>query len=237
MVPLMPFVVFFLRAACFLWIVILPGVMWVSSRRQGFWDSVTWAFGTWAGLGSARVALYMLGEGFGSMVAEPLNSWLFFGVGALLGALLLTRKWMGDRKLRRYAEIEALYSLSAMEFEELVADYFKSMGYVVHRTGKPGDHGVDIAIFTPREGKWLVQCKRYRRKVVGEPAIRDMYGAMHHFHADWGYLITTGRFSANAIAWAEGKDIRLVDGETLVDMFGGKRGVMRHEFVLEVGEF
>jgi restriction system protein len=143
---------------------------------------------------------------------------------------------MRDRRLHKYAAIERLHSLSPGEFEELVADYFKSMGYIVHHTGKSGDHGVDIEIFTPREGKWLVQCKRYRRKVVGEPAIRDLYGAMHHFHADWGYLITTGRFSANALAWVEGKDIQLVDGEMLVDMLGGKRAILRHEFVLDIGE-
>lgn len=232
----MPFIIFFLRAACFLWIVILPGVMWVSIRRRGFWDGVIWMFWMWGVLGSARVVLYILGEATGSLVAEPANSWVFLGVGVLLGASLLTRRWMRGGRLRRYAAIEMLHSLSAGEFEELIADYFRSSGYVVHRTGKPGDHGVDLAVYTPREGKWVVQCKRYRRKVVGEPAIRDLYGAMHHFHADWGYLIATGRFSANALAWAEGKDIHLVDGETLVQMLGGRRGVLRYELILEIGE-
>ncbi|MCJ7622566.1 MAG: restriction endonuclease [Anaerolineaceae bacterium] len=231
----MPFVIFFLQAVCFLWILILPGVIWVSSRRRGFWDGIIWAFRVWAAVATFRAFLYILDAAPGSLIAEPANTCLFFGAGVLLGGVFLTRRWMSTRRLRRYAEIEMLHSLSAGEFEELVADYFKSMGYIVRHTGKSGDHGVDLAIYTPKEGKWLVQCKRYRRKVVGEPALRDLFGAMHHYHADWGYLITTGRFSDNALAWAEGKDIQLVDGEMLIEMLGGKNALLRHELVLEIG--
>ena len=178
-------------------------------------------------------ALNILGEAPESMMAEPANTWLFLGAGALPGGALLIRRWTKGRRLRKHAAIEALHSLSAGEFEELIGDYFKSKGFVVHRSGKPGDHGVDLSVYTPREGKWLVQCKRYRRKVVGEPSIRDLFGAMHHFHADRGYLITTGRFSANAVSWAEGKDIQLVDGEVLVEMLGGKRGFRKNELAFE----
>jgi hypothetical protein len=56
-----------------------------------------------------------------------------------------------------------------------------------------------------------VQCKRYRGK-IGEPVVRDFYGALRASDANGGVLITTGTITDSARLWAEGKPIHLYDG-------------------------
>jgi restriction system protein len=50
---------------------------------------------------------------------------------------------------------------------------------------------------------------------VGERFVRDLYGTMRHEDADRAYLVTTGHFTAPALAWAKGKPIELWDGSDL----------------------
>lgn len=60
----------------------------------------------------------------------------------------------------------------------------------------------------------IIQCKRYSGS-VGEPIIRDLYGVITSERANKGILMTTGHFTKSAIAFAEGKQIELIDGEKL----------------------
>ena len=54
------------------------------------------------------------------------------------------------------------------------------------------------------------------RKWIGEPVVRDFYGAlMHDGVAVRGYIVTTSFFSQAARTWAEGKPLKLIDGEEL----------------------
>jgi hypothetical protein len=111
--------------------------------------------------------------------------------------------------------LEQLRALSPDEFETWVAARFREQGYRARRTGQTGDHGVDVQA-ERRDEKVVVQCKRYRDTSIGEPVLRDLYGAMHHAGATRAVLATTGRISDAARAWAEDKPIDLWDGETLV---------------------
>lgn len=89
-------------------------------------------------------------------------------------------------------------------------------GHHAKRTGATGDHGIDVVVTSKKGEKWVVQCKRWRG-YVGEPIIRDFYGAMQHEKADRGILITTGTFSKSAQAWAKGKPIALMDGNEFLN--------------------
>jgi restriction system protein len=53
---------------------------------------------------------------------------------------------------------------------------------------------------------------------VGEPALRDLYGAMHDFGVDRAYLVTTGEVTDAARRWARGKPIAIWDGSDLARM-------------------
>ena len=61
----------------------------------------------------------------------------------------------------------------------------------------------------------VVQCKRYVGS-VGASAVRDLYGAMHHEKASNAYLVTTGKFTKSAMAWAKAKAMFLVEGTELL---------------------
>lgn len=53
-------------------------------------------------------------------------------------------------------------------------------------------------------GKYIIQCKRYSDS-VGEPIIRDLYGAITSERANKGNFMTTGYFIKSTMA--EGKPI------------------------------
>ncbi|MEM8860517.1 MAG: sugar-binding protein, partial [Chloroflexota bacterium] len=63
--------------------------------------------------------------------------------------------------------------------------------------------------------KVVVQCKRYAGN-VGQPVVRDLYGAMFHVAATEAHVCTTGRLSRQAEQWAAGKPIELIDGNDMV---------------------
>ena len=112
--------------------------------------------------------------------------------------------------------LEEMLRLSPGGFEEFVADLFRRRGYAVQVVGQEGDHGVDLVVTSPNNERELVQCKRWRRKWIGEPIVRDFYGAlMHDGAAARGYIVTTSFFSNAARAWAKGKPLTLIDGKEL----------------------
>jgi hypothetical protein len=112
------------------------------------------------------------------------------------------------------SELDLLRSLSPSRFENVVTDIYRRLGFRAERSGSVGDHGVDVVVYTPDGEKWIVQCKRWRG-TVGEPMVRDFYGTMQHEKADRGEMITTGKYTSQAVDWAKGKPIKLFDGVEL----------------------
>lgn len=110
--------------------------------------------------------------------------------------------------------IDRLLDLSPHAFEVLTGQLFEALGYKVEQS-KPGrDGGVDLRLKKDEETA-IAQCKRYRGQ-VGEPIVRDFFGAMGHEKVARGFIVTTGMFSLPAQTWAAGKPIVLVDGLELM---------------------
>ncbi|MEZ4663582.1 MAG: restriction endonuclease [Caldilineaceae bacterium] len=98
------------------------------------------------------------------------------------------------------------------DFEAYIAErLFARMGYQVLDTPNVKDGGIDILLEDDRGAQSIVQCKRYSN-TVGTPIVRDLYGTMIHSGAVYGYLVTSGRISADAHAWVINKPIGLIDG-------------------------
>lgn len=117
-----------------------------------------------------------------------------------------------------------LQALSPDEFEDWVARRFKDMGYSVKTTGTGGDHGVDLIAEKAGEVA-VVQCKNYKSRSVGEPVLRDLYGAMHHYEGNKAFLVTTGQLTQAAGKWAEEKPLEVWDADKVVEIsaqFGKK---------------
>lgn len=138
---------------------------------------------------------------------------LFF---MLIAAADLVRMLLRLRMLDQQTGIESIKALSWRQFEVLVAEAFKLAGYKVVETGGGGpDGGVDLVLWKDQR-KATVQCKQWRSALVGQAIIKEMYGVMHAEGASECYVVTSGGFSEDALAFAAGKNIHLIDGEALV---------------------
>ncbi len=109
-----------------------------------------------------------------------------------------------------------LDDMSWQHFEMLVAEGFRGRGFTVTETGGPqADGGVDIVLARGTE-RFLVQCKQWKAFKVGVATVRELYGVMAARGAAGGYVVTSGRFTPDALAFAAGRNIVLVDGPELM---------------------
>ena len=112
----------------------------------------------------------------------------------------------------------ALDGMSWQEFEMLVGEAYRLQGYRVTENGGGGaDGGVDLAL-TKGSEKFLVQCKQWKAYKVGVDVVRELYGVMAAKGATGGFVVTSGRFTDDAKAFAEGRNVQLVDGPKLFAM-------------------
>lgn len=122
-------------------------------------------------------------------------------------------------------------------FERLAMRLLRESGFVhAEVTGRSGDGGIDGKGIARMAGVLsfhvVFQCKRYQG-AVSSSHVRDFRGAMVG-RADKGLLITTGRFSRDAIAEATrvgAPPIDLIDGDRLADMLKVLKLGVRTEMV------
>ena len=113
---------------------------------------------------------------------------------------------------------DALNGMSWQEFEMLVGEAFRLQGFGVAETGGGGaDGGVDLVLSRASE-KFLVQCKQWKAYKVGVDVVRELYGVMAAKGATGGFVVTSGSFTEDARAFAEGRNVKLVDGQQLFDL-------------------
>lgn len=105
--------------------------------------------------------------------------------------------------------------ISWREFEQLVGEVFRRKGFSVTETGGNGpDGGVDLVLQMGSD-KYLVQCKQWKAIKVGVTVIREFFGVMAAQGAAGGFVVTSGTYTDEAKAFAEGRNIQLVDGVLL----------------------
>lgn len=112
-------------------------------------------------------------------------------------------------------------------FERLVLEVLKAMGYggpegaVERLGGHGGDEGVDGVIREDPLGLELIyiQAKSWEN-TVGRPEIQQFIGALQGKQASKGIFITTSKFSADALAYAQSVAVRviLIDGRRLAEL-------------------
>ena len=117
---------------------------------------------------------------------------------------------------------DALDGMSWREFEMLVGEGFRLQGYQVIETGGGGpDGGIDLVLTRPGKNggeKFLVQCKQWRAFKVGVDVVCELYGVMAAKGATGGFVVTSGRFSEDAISFSSGRNVTLVDGPKLREL-------------------
>jgi restriction system protein len=136
-----------------------------------------------------------------------------FGLFAVLSAFLARRK---RALLDEQSGAASLRNLDWKEFEWLVGEAYRRQGYTIDESlGGGADGGIDLAL---RKGgaTWLVQCKQWRTQAVGAPVLREIWGLVSHHQVHGAIVITSGRFTREAHAFAEGKTLELIDGPQLL---------------------
>jgi restriction system protein len=128
-----------------------------------------------------------------------------------------------------------LDGISWREFEMLVGEGFRLQGYQVAETGGGGaDGGVDLVLTRPGKSggeKFLVQCKQWRALKVGVDVVRELYGVMAARGATGGFVVTSGRFTDEAVTFASGRNVMLVDGPKLLGLIRQVRAGAGHPVV------
>jgi restriction system protein len=101
------------------------------------------------------------------------------------------------------ASPKLLYELAPRKFEEVVAALLEGQGCKIALTKRTRDGGYDI-FGSVRAGLsdvvFLAECKRYAAEnKVGVELVRNLYGVTEMHKANLGLLITTSRFTSDAI--------------------------------------
>ncbi len=123
---------------------------------------------------------------------------------------------------------DALEGISWREFELLVGEAYRQQGYRVTELGGNGaDGGVDLVLLKGGK-KFFVQCKQWKAYKVGVTTVRELYGVMAAKGAAGGFVVTSGRFTHDAQAFAQGRNIQLVDGPQLFAMMRRARQAQGH---------
>jgi restriction system protein len=144
-------------------------------------------------------------------------------LGALLSFLKRRKRQSLHQGVRQSTSPDALEHMSWQEFELLVGEGFRQRGYAVTESGGGGaDGGVDL-ILRKNGQTFLVQCKQWKAFKVGVSVVRELYGVMAARGAAGGFVITSGRFTDEAQAFAAGRNLKLLDGPALLQLIRAGR--------------
>lgn len=196
----------------FIWIFAAP-FLWRNANGHFWWSAVLFATGYGLFVPEFFVQVPSIGMTVFGIIFIVAGAITMF-VGIYRSPEMLAKSQPATQALSAPPDENTKTAKQAgIEFEEDVARMFRLYGYNVRMTPESGDHGIDMMISKSPEYA-VVQCKFYKER-IGEPMIRDFYGAMM---ADpghpIGYFITTSGFTDQAYEWAKGKRIILVDGRS-----------------------
>lgn len=113
---------------------------------------------------------------------------------------------------------ELLNQLEWRRFEMLVQALFQAEGLSASRIRAGADGGIDLSLRESPEGPVtaIVQCKAWKAYTVGVKPVRELFGVMHAEGVPRSLFFTSGRFTSEALAFARGKPMDLIDGNALL---------------------
>ncbi|MBK9348591.1 MAG: restriction endonuclease [Burkholderiales bacterium] len=108
------------------------------------------------------------------------------------------------------------WCMSWRDFELLVGEAFGCGAYSVTETGGGGaDGGNRFEAQKRQRSLFCPTCKQWRAYKVSVNVVRELFGVMSAEGATGGFVVTTGIFTVDAKAFAEGRNIDLIDGHAL----------------------
>lgn len=142
-----------------------------------------------------------------------------------------------------------LDDLSGFEFEDVMEDVFRNLGYEnVRQADRTADEGRDVIMEEVVDGRRraiIVECKH--TGTVGRPVVQKLHSAIATFDFDGpkrGMVVTTGRFTNPAQEYADrlqrnddphpielldGEDLREIADEIGLDLYNGRIEILCDE--------
>lgn len=116
-----------------------------------------------------------------------------------------------ERKIVLRWKMKKIDKATGTQFEKYLKYLFEENGYRVRHTGKSGDYGADLILYSsnPKE-KIVVQAKRYRQP-VGQEAVREAVAAVAYYKADRAMVVTNSKFTPAAQQLAKSNHVTLYD--------------------------
>jgi restriction system protein len=137
---------------------------------------------------------------------------------AAAAALSALRSYFVRQKFASQRSLADLRALTWQQFEMIVGEAFRRQCYSVLETGLGGaDGGVDLVLSRGGQ-RFLVQCKQYRASTVSVMVVREIFGVVAARKAAGAIVVTTGTFTKDAVDFARGQPIELIDGAKLEAM-------------------
>lgn len=103
-----------------------------------------------------------------------------------------------------------------LDFEFYVQAIFEDREIPIFETPTTNDYGADLVLY--RHGKVaVIQCK-YHSAPIGIHAVQEVVGAIKHYHAGAGIVISNQSFTRQAIALAQSNHVLLIDGQRLQEI-------------------
>jgi len=185
-------------------------------RRKNSWADDLVLAPWWISAVLALLAYTMLPSVLPSaLVKGGLVGIITFGLLAI-SAISALRSLKNSSLLDAQTGLDSLRDLPWKRFEDVLAEAYRRQGYhVVEMLGSGADDGVDLLL--RRDGHVVVvQCKRWRGKPVSVQVVRELYGVMIDQRASAAKIVATTSFTPDAVAFAKGKPIELVDSKALL---------------------
>lgn len=129
--------------------------------------------------------------------------------------LLIDKYNMIQKLFSENIDISAIDNLSGKDFEKMLIEKFKSLGFSAQHTATTGDFGADIIVDTNDDTRFIIQCKRFKNK-VNLKAVQEVVASLKHYNGDIGIVITNNGFLSSAISLAESNGIELWDNMKLM---------------------
>ncbi|MEV0011058.1 restriction endonuclease [Streptomyces sp. NPDC051840] len=190
-----------------------------------------------------RLIGFLVAAGLAAAVVVAVVNWLLanwwilviIGTFAVLTGYVMLRQrqeranWQAVRAQGLRYQLPQLDALHHSQFEDAVRDLMRRDGCQdAVRVGGGGDLGADVKATDPYGRRWVIQCKHRTKglagSAVGTPDLQVLNGTARQVHsADVAVIVTNGRVTGPAVAFAEQQRLHVVDRQTLALWAAGSR--------------
>lgn len=119
--------------------------------------------------------------------------------------------------LRSLAQEQSLLqSVDSVEFEHLISDWLRTLGFTVRETA---DESYDLTITSPEKGSAIVEVKKmHPQTLVSVEAVRKVLSSLQASDAGAGIVVSSSGFTPAAMEFSRGTALRLLTLSDLMRM-------------------